>query len=262
MDTLQGPGPQIRQEEPVLHAYPGGAEFGDFLHRQLEWLAEQGFQLDHESPQGEVVRRELVRRCLREGKGPHAESTLEFLDQVCAAPIPVGGGFASLSTLRHPVPEMEFWMPADGLVPHELDALCRAAVLPGRERPPLGGPTVRGMLKGIIDLVFEHEGRYWVLDYKSNRLGKGDDHYTGEAMEKAMAEHRYDVQAVVYLLALHRQLRARLGANYQPRQHLGGAVYFFMRGLHGPAGGCMVLSPPWRVIESLDGLLPAEEVRQ
>lgn len=113
------------------------------------------------------------------------------------------------------------------------------------------------MLMGFIDLVFEHEGRYWVLDYKSNSLGPDDSAYDAPGLAQAMAAHRYDVQAAVYLLALHRLLQARLGSRYDPAQHLGGAVYFFLRGIHGPAGGVCTLTLPTEALHALDAMLDA-----
>jgi len=111
------------------------------------------------------------------------------------------------------------------------------------------------MLMGFADLVFEHAGRYGVLDYKSNALGLRDADYTPAAMEAAMLEHRYDVQAALYLLALHRLLRSRLGAGYRPAQHLHGAVYLFLRGIQNPGGGAWLLPPPWGLIDALDAML-------
>ena len=148
-------------------------------------------------------------------------------------------------------------MPADGLVPTEIDQLCTRHILPGLERSALSGVALRGLLKGVMDLVFEHEGRYWVLDYKSNRLGADDAAYTPAAMDEAIAKHRYDVQAVLYLLALHRQLQARLGAAYRPKEQLGGAMYMFLRGTAGTAHGCATITPPWEVLEALERRLPA-----
>lgn len=72
------------------------------------------------------------------------------------------------------------------------------------------------MLMGFADLVFHHAGRYWVLDYKTNHLGQDAAAYGPGALEQAMLEHRYDVQAALYLLALHRLLQSRLGAAYDP----------------------------------------------
>ena len=78
--------------------------------------------------------------------------------------------------------------------------------------------------------MFEHEGRYYVVDYKSNWLGQGPADYSDGAMAAAIAEHRYDLQYVFYILALHRQLRARL-PDYDYDQHIGGALYWFVRGI-------------------------------
>jgi exodeoxyribonuclease V beta subunit len=114
------------------------------------------------------------------------------------------------------------------------------------------------MLMGFADLVFEHEGRYWVLDYKSNHLGADDAAYTAQALDAAMAHHRYEVQAALYMLALHRLLRARLGEAYNPAQQLGGAVYLFLRGIDGPAGGCCTLPAPIELLDGLDAMLNAE----
>ena len=116
------------------------------------------------------------------------------------------------------------------------------------------------MVMGFADLVFEHAGRYWVLDYKSNALGLEDADYDRDALEAAMAEHRYDVQAALYLLALHRLLRSRLGADYRPERHLGGAIYLFLRGVRGPERGCYLVAPSPAMLQALDVALatPAE----
>ena len=72
-----------------------------------------------------------------------------------------------------------------------------------------------------------------------------------------MAQHRYDVQAALYLLALHRLLRNRLGESYDPARQLGGAVFFFLRGFRGPAGGAYHLIPPPVLLTDLSALLSA-----
>jgi exodeoxyribonuclease V beta subunit len=126
---------------------------------------------------------------------------------------PVG---CALSELEEVLPEMEFWFPSHALDVGALDRLCRRHLLGATPRPTLPERHLHGMLKGFTDLVFECQGRYWVLDYKSNALGPGDAAYTQPAMAAAMAEHRYDIQGAIYLLALHRLLRARLGERYDP----------------------------------------------
>lgn len=66
------------------------------------------------------------------------------------------------------------------------------------------------MLKGFIDLVFEWQGRWYLLDYKSNHLGMSPADYSRPALERAMCDHRYDLQYQLYSLALHRLLSLRL----------------------------------------------------
>src|SRR5699024_10112444 len=101
--------------------------------------------------------------------------------------------------------------------------------------------------------VFEHQGQYYVLDYKSNTLGEDDSAYTDQAMGEAILEQRYDLQYVLYLLALHRLLKSRL-PDYDYDQHIGGAVYLFLRGVHSGTGGAFTDKPPRALIEQLDAL--------
>ena len=220
------------------------------MHDQLEWLAEQDFALAGDDAQA----RRLRQRCERWGWGHRADDAVQWLAEVVNTPLPPLG--VALAGLVGPVlPEMEFWFPADHMPAPMLDRLCQAHLLAGRPRPALPQRLLNGLLMGFADLVFEHRGRYWVLDYKSNALGERDASYHADALEAAMAEHRYDVQAALYLLALHRLLRQRLGSAYRPAQHLGGAVYLFLRGIHGPAAGCYTIAPPLALLDALDTAL-------
>lgn len=237
------------------HRFPRGALAGDFLHDQLEWLAGEGFALAG----NDTLEAALRRRCERAGRGEWAEQTVLWMQAVLATPLPSLG--APLQDLRSLMPEMEFWMPSAHLRASEVDALCRRHLLDGAPRPTLPQRELHGMLMGFADLVFEHAGRYWVLDYKSNSLGEQPAAYDHAALQAAMAHHRYDVQAAIYLLALHRLLRARLGAGYDPSRQLGGALYFFLRGIDGPRHGEYALPASAEVlalIETLDTLLTDE----
>ena len=231
------------------HSFTRGPSAGNFLHDQLEWLAADGFALQAGTPTAE----RLAKRCERAGFKAQADDVVAWLARVVAQPL--RGPAVPLNALHKLLPEMEFWLPADRLHAREIDALCQQHLLPGVSRPQLPDAQLHGMLMGFADLVFEHEGRYWVLDYKSNHLGVDDAAYTAEALDQAMAHSRYEVQAALYMLALHRLLRARLGAAYQPAQHLGGAVYLFLRGIDGPSGGCCTLPAPVALLEGLDAML-------
>ena len=231
------------------HAFPRGARAGSFLHEQLAWLAEQGFAEDG------ATRGAFAQRCARQGWEAEADSAWDWLCQVQRTPLPPLG--ACLRELRGCLAEMEFWFPVDAASAQALDRLCAQAWLGTRERARLDEQRVHGLVMGFADLVFEHEGRYWVLDYKSNALGEGDADYHAEALAGAMAAHRYDVQAMLYLLALHRLLRQRLGAAYEPARQLGGALCLFLRGIEGPERGCFTMPADVAWLERLDRLLSA-----
>jgi exodeoxyribonuclease V beta subunit len=235
------------------HGFARGPSAGNFLHDQLEWLAAEHFALQPGTPLAEW----LLKRCERAGYAAQAPDVLQWLSRVVAQPL--RGPEVALNALGTLLPEMEFWLPAERLHAQEIDALCQQHLLPGVSRPQLPDAQLHGMLMGFADLVFEHEGRYWVLDYKSNHLGTHDAAYTAQALDQAMAHHRYEVQAALYMLALHRLLRARLGEAYDPAQQLGGAVYLFLRGIDGPAGGCCTLPAPVALLDALDAMLTPEE---
>ena len=253
--SVSPPGPAEELLKP-WHRFPRGAFAGNFLHDQLEWLGEEGFGLEA-SPD---LQQQLQRRCERQGWGHRADDIVEWLRKALSTPLPpLGAAGVALDSLTGQLPEMEFWFPSESLPSRRIDALCRARTLHGRDRPALPERELRGMLMGFADLVFQHGGRYWVLDYKSNHLGMSDGDYSEDALEQAMAAHRYDVQAALYLLALHRLLQVRLGESYKPAKHLGGAIYFFLRGIEGPTRGCYVVPADPKLLDGIDALLLATD---
>jgi exodeoxyribonuclease V beta subunit len=125
-------------------------------------------------------------------------------------------------------------------------------VLVGQPRQAMQPRQLEGMLTGFMDLVLAFEGRYYVLDYKSNKLPD----YTPAQLQQAMLAHRYDVQYTLYLLALHRLLKSRL-ADYDYDRHVGGALYLFLRGMDQPGAGLYADKPPKALIEALDAAFSA-----
>ncbi len=254
LDEDDAAAPPVPAASAARHRFPRGAAAGNFLHDQLEWLAGRGFALTDDP----AIEDELRRRCERQGWGARAADAVAWLKEIVSTPLaPVG---LALDRLRPALAEMEFWFPAEHVDAHAIDRLCTTHLLDGRARPPLPARRLHGMLMGFVDLVFEHDGRYWIVDYKSNALGERDDDYTRDAIERAMADHRYDVQAAIYLLALHRLLRARLRDRYEPARHLGGALVVFLRGIRGPVAGCCALTPPAAMLDALDAVFAADSL--
>ena len=102
--------------------------------------------------------------------------------------------------------------------------------------PALGDNPLRGYLTGSLDLVLRlPDDRFVLADYKTNRLSAADEtptawNYRPAAIESAMAEAHYPLQALLYSVALHRYLRWRQ-PDYDPARHLGGVLYLFLRGM-------------------------------
>lgn len=91
---------------------------------------------------------------------------------------------------------------------------------------------VTGLMTGFIDLLVRHDNKFYVIDYKSNYLGDDISNYHQEAMQRAVAEHRYDIQYMLYTVALKRFLQKIYGKDYS-YDLIGGVRYLFLRGLSG-----------------------------
>nr|WP_313974211.1 UvrD-helicase domain-containing protein [uncultured Psychrobacter sp.] len=91
-------------------------------------------------------------------------------------------------------------------------------------------------LRGEIDLVYEHAGKYYVVDYKSNFLGNSLSDYDETTLKRAMSKAGYWLQAAIYQVALHRFLSMRI-ADYigNEAKYLGAVEYVFLRGVYDPA---------------------------
>lgn len=113
---------------------------------------------------------------------------------------------------------------------------------------------LKGMLRGFIDLVFRHNGKYYILDYKSNLLGNQAENYQPDRLPAVMQQGFYDWQYLLYSLALHRYLCQR-DPHYQYERDFGGVIYTFLRGMNGQdQTGVFFDKPDWRLIQALEEL--------
>ena len=244
---------EVAAEAGDIHRFPRGPNPGTFLHGLLEWAGQQGFDRACAAP--EQLRETVAQRCNRRDWKGWINTLTDWLQHLLATPLRLGSdtGPVALAELTQYQIEMEFWFASHRVDVQRLDRLVAQYTHQGASRQAAQAATLNGMFKGFIDLAFEHEGRYYVADYKSNWLGPDDLAYSQSAMESAILEHRYDLQYVLYLLALHRQLRARL-PDYDYDRHVGGAVYIFLRGAHSVTQGVYFAKPPRELIEELDAL--------
>lgn len=110
-------------------------------------------------------------------------------------------------------------------------------------------------LVGTIDLVYQHQGMFYVADYKSNFLGASYRDYATEDLHKSMGQNSYYLQAIIYAVALHRYLKTRL-SNYSISEHLGGSTYLFLRGMKSNhENGVFHWKPSEDLVLAMDDLL-------
>ena len=257
-DAQDAPEPGKLRADLPWQGFPAGARYGTLLHDLLEWQAQQDWPLarDTVAPwQAQAWRDWCQRKTLLTPLKADAQAQLEpWLRELITCPLSLEGTPLQLSALQADAiwPEMGFSLPTQAVRADDLDAWVQQAIWRELERPALKPQQLEGLLTGFMDLVFCHAGRYWVMDYKSNRL----EDYNAPTLQQAMVDKRYDLQAVLYVLALHRLLRARL-PGYDYSRHMGGAAYWFVRGARAPGEGLITLRPPQSLLVTLDDSLGA-----
>lgn len=252
-----GPAPASAEEAvPGIAGFPRGAAAGTFIHSLMEdarlwdtdtaaraaWLAEQ---------------------CLEWGYAQTWAPALgEMADSVARAPM--GGASPGFSLADVPagdrLAELQFHLPVARLSPAGLaGVLARAgggyAGL-ARTVAGLGFGMLDGFLQGFIDLVVRVRDRFAILDWKSNHLGPTPESYGPPALASAMRENLYDLQLILYTVALHRYLESRL-PSYDYERHVEGVRYLFVRGVREDSAtqGIHATRPPWPLVRDLSLLL-------
>lgn len=255
------PPPVVVSAEPVLlHAFPRGTKPGTMLHSILE-------EYDFRSTDPDALPSLVAAKLAAAGysNDEWGDVLVRGLRAMLATPLDAKGlTLASISRADR-IDELEFVLPvaressqltaaslADALaahgstnVPHGYAEQVRA----------LAFVPLRGFLKGFIDLIFRHEGRFYVVDYKSNHLGTRAEDYSSARLAEEMGHHHYFLQYHLYVLALHRWLGQRL-REYDYEQHFGGVLYLFVRGMspdhaRGKESGVFRDRPSRELIEAL-----------
>ena len=248
-----------------IFALKGGVSIGNAWHRILE-------NIDFTRSRGEW-RQECAYRLAEFGILPHpdpeappVELTLAMLENVLNAPLEnLPNDPVRLCRIARGkrLSELEFcYRFKRGFTASRLRELLAPYV---RERfgmadwPEWERAVSGGYLNGIIDLVFESGGRYYILDWKPNRLRGVRRNFESRGLRRVMADSFYFMQYLIYTLALVKYLRLRLG-RFGEREYdelFGGVFYLFLRGLapERPGSGVFYEKPPYRLIEALEEVI-------
>ena len=209
-----------------IFALPAGARTGDCLHQILEQ-----FDFANADPKNTtaLVRQQLQAFGLADPQ--HVTAVSEMLERLRQTPLDSGNPSFTLAHIKlaQRLSEMEFHFPTGALDAEQLVKLIRDQKI-SPAKPSAKSPRIEGFLKGFIDLIFQFDGRFYIVDWKSNLLGHHVEDYTPAAMQREITERGYDLQYHLYAVALDKYLRARL-ADYDYEKHFGGIRYIFLRGV-------------------------------
>ncbi|MDZ4165791.1 MAG: UvrD-helicase domain-containing protein, partial [Smithellaceae bacterium] len=234
---------------------PRGARAGTMLHEILR-------SVDFTEISSALTRSIVEEKLLLHGYDPDlTNEIMALLNRVTA--LPLDGKEMRLCAIGRAarIDEMSFYYPLESL---DREALWKIFT-PHQESHPLylrmleqlHLPGATGFMRGFIDLVFLYQGRYYLVDWKSNYLGGGITDYGKEKLSREMTGSLYVLQYLVYVLALHQYLGSRI-PGYRYDEHFGGVYYLFLRGMeraHGPDYGVYYDLPPAELVERLKELL-------
>ncbi|WP_269622798.1 UvrD-helicase domain-containing protein [Prochlorococcus marinus] len=285
-DKLESNSLNNHYQKSPLQDFPRGPIAGDCLHKILERLDFTALATDHKNTL--LIEEELNKSGIDMQMLSNVQIALNRIIN-----IPLGGelGKLKLNELNdnQRIHELRFdlSMSIDGNPVQSKDISHAFNIDPSARfgesyAKSLGDLNIfsKGFLTGSIDLIFIdskniNEAKWWVVDWKSNWIGESSNdnsgnncnpsNYLGKSMEEQMHLHHYPLQAHLYLVALHRYLLWRLD-NYNPKKHLGGYIYFFLRGVPDPneidnktletiTPGVLVEKAPINRVIKLDDLL-------
>ncbi len=237
------------ETETTIFTFPRGARPGTFLHTLFENI---DFTLASDSDETTAVILQLLQSEQYDTKW--LPILQQLIHRVLSTPLDGKALRLCEKEAGHKLVEMEFLLPIASLSSSLLNKLNKKFDTLSRLADKLNFREVKGMLKGFIDLVFIHQGKYYVLDWKSNYLGDKTSDYGEEALQQVMLEHRYDLQYQIYALALHRFLQTRI-PDYSYEHHFGGVYYLFLRGVDGQGNGVFFNRPEADFLEGFSQLI-------
>jgi exodeoxyribonuclease V beta subunit len=251
--------------EISIFNFPKGSQAGTFLHTLFEHLNFEKGELDAKSSnqysnlQGFIHTKLGLTRLVEDKQLEEWSGYLTtWLRAVLQAPLVSTLHLSALSADAY-FSEMQFYFSVKQFQSVRFNTLLNEHL---GTKTTIDFSSFEGHLKGAIDLVFEANKQFYILDYKSNYLGGSPSDYQTGSLAIAMEEHRYDVQYVIYTLALHRFLKQRRKDVYNYQRDFGGVIYLFLRGLNIEQNQAQGTIPDELVSDELvsEKLMPEEAV--
>ncbi|MDA3853899.1 MAG: UvrD-helicase domain-containing protein, partial [Bacteroidales bacterium] len=229
----------------IFDTFPKGALAGNFLHFLFE-------NIDFGSQDFSAGMNKALNRY--QSVFPAGDELLEqqlstMLKHVLEATIPTDDSF-TLSQIQADLklPEVAFDFQMKSFATQQLHGL-----IPHLDLTREG--DIQGMMSGFVDLLFEHKGKFYILDWKSNYLGNKVEDYTEDLLEEAMLQSNYHLQYYIYTVATKLYLQNCI-PDFDYQSHFGGVIYIYARGCRqDKSTGVYFIHPDVKVIEDLEALL-------
>lgn len=233
-------------ESVAIHTLPFGAGFGNVVHGVLEDYPFSMLAGDEDYVDA------VEGQCRRFGITAEAGQLMALLRDVTRASLTAGESGHMFSLADIPEEDQLKEMPFYFHLRPESTATINTLLAFSDVVRPVQEKALQGYLTGFVDLVCRYQGKYYVIDYKSNYLGDHLHNYDEKNIRSAMRDHNYGLQYWIYTLVLHRFLLGTLqGYNYE--ENFGGVFYLFARGMKPafPGNGVFFDRPQLRVLDAL-----------
>lgn len=225
--------------QPIGVGFVRGINAGIFLHKALEILDWTNTDDHTYKINGLIKQYNLPSHYGNDGKDDiykeQSHKLLKWLDDIVSCPLSASG--VCIKNIHHTKKqkELKFVLGLDytGKITFSLSALYEIFLNYG-DKSLMSfqdfDHKIYGYLSGEIDLLYEYEGKYYVLDYKSNYLGDKVEDYDIQSLHREMDKHGYWLQAAIYQVALYRFLKLRIKSFVgHEAQYMGAVEYYFIR---------------------------------
>ena len=207
----------VQHERSLKYVYRKHAGYDEFIFNQLQRGANTGNMLHFlfETVNFTDPERwnDKIDAAIKRFAPKHQEELpvmlYTLLTHAMNAVIPFDGNSFCLSGVNYTkrIHELEFDFRVPSFNPYHLRSLSAEGMLVDVHAPG----ALEGLMNGKVDLFFEHEGKYFVLDWKSNFLGDTMEDYSRDQIALAMNENNYHLQYLLYTLAIKKYLQSRTG---------------------------------------------------
>lgn len=238
----------IAYDEFIFKTLKKGAKTGNFLHFVFENLV-------FNRPE---TWRKSLERAMKRFSIAMDDTTIShlmtLLAHVLQTEISADGSVFSMDEINsfECIHELEFDFPVGKFYPKSLQKLREEGIVIAEKFQG----KIEGLMNGKIDLFFKNQGKYYVLDWKSNYLGPQVNDYSAENLSITMSENNYHLQYLIYSYAVKKYLESRLGAKFNFSRDFGGVIYLFVRGMrNGERSGIFYEKPNYKQMKMMEFIL-------